>query len=557
MVRWRLKLEEYDYNIVYKKGKLNTNADALSRVEIHTGEIDNASMIVNIQENTVKPEERLENETVHTSIEDPIITIPYTDKSVNTFKNQIIISINDSKENNIVKISREKIFENNRIYLKIPRIQRTNHIVEIIRTHLEPKNNYCLYFACKDLELPFIRTFQKYFKNKSFNLLISNTMVTDVIEEDEKQLKLKFYHETKTTHRGIQENLQSIKKSFYWPNMDKDVRDYVNTCATCQKSKYERHPNKLVFKPTPIGYEPFDHLYIDTYKYAGQAFLTIVDSFSKLGQAYPLKSINSIDTANSILRFLNHFGLPRKITCDNGIEFKNDVIQELCRVHQIEIHYTTIYNPNSNSPVERLHSTLAESLKIIQKQKPNETVTNLMTYAILSYNNSTHSSTGFTPFQIIKGKLNYKNPFEIDEITKVTQYVQEHSENLEILNSLIRNKLEIKQQTTLDKLNKNRHKQEINVNEPVYRKVTRFTNSKKATQPYVLANNPEIIQDNKIKTNEKIYHLNLIKPQRLVSEHGTRQKPDSIHTSRPITRSQTKAHQEPITPCTPGTSKNN
>lgn len=32
LVRWRLKLEEHDYEIVYKPGILNTNADALSRI---------------------------------------------------------------------------------------------------------------------------------------------------------------------------------------------------------------------------------------------------------------------------------------------------------------------------------------------------------------------------------------------------------------------------------------------------------------------------------------------------------------------------------------------
>ncbi|KAL6252100.1 hypothetical protein P5V15_015079 [Pogonomyrmex californicus] len=30
-MRWRLKLEEYDYQIVYKSGSANHNADALSR----------------------------------------------------------------------------------------------------------------------------------------------------------------------------------------------------------------------------------------------------------------------------------------------------------------------------------------------------------------------------------------------------------------------------------------------------------------------------------------------------------------------------------------------
>ena len=31
VVRWRLKYAEYDFDVVYKAGKINVNADALSR----------------------------------------------------------------------------------------------------------------------------------------------------------------------------------------------------------------------------------------------------------------------------------------------------------------------------------------------------------------------------------------------------------------------------------------------------------------------------------------------------------------------------------------------
>ena len=34
LLRWRLKLEEYDYEVVYKPGARNTNADALSRINM-------------------------------------------------------------------------------------------------------------------------------------------------------------------------------------------------------------------------------------------------------------------------------------------------------------------------------------------------------------------------------------------------------------------------------------------------------------------------------------------------------------------------------------------
>lgn len=38
LMRWRIKLEEHDYEIVYKKGSANTNADALSRFYHITGD---------------------------------------------------------------------------------------------------------------------------------------------------------------------------------------------------------------------------------------------------------------------------------------------------------------------------------------------------------------------------------------------------------------------------------------------------------------------------------------------------------------------------------------
>jgi hypothetical protein len=38
LLRWRLKLEEYDYEILYKKGALNTNADAHKRSKGRKGD---------------------------------------------------------------------------------------------------------------------------------------------------------------------------------------------------------------------------------------------------------------------------------------------------------------------------------------------------------------------------------------------------------------------------------------------------------------------------------------------------------------------------------------
>jgi hypothetical protein len=137
LVRWRLKLEEYDYKIVYKKGKNNTNADALSRIEIHMTEndsilgnpgdinkeidqyiqnfdqnpptleeLDTIDDILFTPQNTQtnqsnqtdnnshilelpQPRQLDDNETVHSAFENPILNIPITENPVNYYSNQI------------------------------------------------------------------------------------------------------------------------------------------------------------------------------------------------------------------------------------------------------------------------------------------------------------------------------------------------------------------------------------------------------------------------------------------------------------------------------------
>ena len=45
VLRWRLKLAEYEYDVVYKAGKANVNADALSRNPVEIAEIEDTAEI--------------------------------------------------------------------------------------------------------------------------------------------------------------------------------------------------------------------------------------------------------------------------------------------------------------------------------------------------------------------------------------------------------------------------------------------------------------------------------------------------------------------------------
>lgn len=69
-----LLVKEFDYNITCKEGTLKTNADALSRLEIHTTEInntDNLSILVNPDTDTEHVDQNEDENSISQQIETP------------------------------------------------------------------------------------------------------------------------------------------------------------------------------------------------------------------------------------------------------------------------------------------------------------------------------------------------------------------------------------------------------------------------------------------------------------------------------------------------------
>lgn len=561
LVRWRLKLEEYDYEIVYKRGKLNTNADALSRIEINPLEaesviancddsdqnkiindfpqspeppdlyteipdfnpadiqplIDSNKKVNILQDIRINnPDENHDdenhdddNETLHSAVENPILEIKISEKSLNCYKNQIILFVTDNISRTCVQ--RSKLYNNQktRINISLPLNNLKEHLTNVMKEYFVPKTLYAIHFRNKELRETMVNIIQTYFKHSSFKLIECPITVRDV-EEKADQLKIiKYHHEGKTSHKGINETSKSILKSYYWPDIHNDVTNYINTCEICQKTKYERHPNVLKFRPTPIGTYPFEHIYIDTFKIKAQPFLTIIDSFSRFAQAYPT-TLNAIDILDNLLTFISHFGLCKTITCDNGSEFKNQLMEQFCQQHKITLHYTTPYNPNSNSPVERFHSTLLEQLRALRLEQPEKNIKTLVKYALIGYNNTIHSITKFTPFQVAKGNQNLTDPFDLSDEQIVSEYLEKHVHNIKTLNKIV-NENNQKGKRNLEKINTDRKDPKpYDIERPVYLE----NNQRNKILPKFKNITSTEDDDYKIKTSRHAYHKSKIKPER-------------------------------------------
>lgn len=514
LIRWKIKLDEYQFDIKHLKGSSNSVADALSRIEINIHQTDKdetnsmTPMIIDTEKNKEIENETQESEnssedsnqflsqflkiksprpstsaTIHSQEENISAGLPISEKSINTFKNQIIINITQNSRYEFIKRFNKDI---HLIYLEKDNLENQilNQLIEII----DPTKTYGIFLTQRTILRPILeQLLQENFM--SVNIALCLTKLLDIEDENEQINYVKNYHNL--NHNGINETYLHLKKSIYFPNIKDTITKYINSCDICLKAKYERHPYKVPFEGPMLPTKPLHTLHVDVFHIKAKLFLTIIDPFSKYAQAYLIENQTAITILNKLRHFFSHHNFPKRIVFDSATNFSSNVINEYLKLYRIEKHVTTTANSTSNSPVERLHSTLLEKLRVLQIQNPDERIDNLMTTAITIYNQSIHSSTNFTPFTLLYGPYEHEVLFDND-LTVYENYNENRRNELQpFLEHVYKNTKE-KMTKNLTGANQSRQEPipEINPDTTVYR-------NKKQINKNVPYENIKVTQQNK------------------------------------------------------------
>lgn len=460
LVRWRLKLEEYDYEIIYKKGKLNSNADALSRIRLDSSNIAEVNMNASSQLSTI-----------HSCDENLNDGIPISEKPLNEFNLQLLLEKSDNGPN----ITVETIFKNKQRRTIKEKEFSQDTIIQIFKKFI-PSGKLT---AISSDELTF-RTIQlvysKYFSNgKQFRIIRCTKILIDITDTDKQVELIRKSHENRN-HRGINETYEYLRRQYYFPYMQSIINKTLNNCEICNTLKYDRHPPKFKFQITETPDEPLHILHIDIYTINSKCILTIIDKFSKYAAGYTLPSRTSVCVLKALKSFMNLLGIPKKIVCDQGTEFTSNIFKDFCKQYEIMLHFTSFQQSSSNSPVERLHSTLTEIYRIIlgiRKSKKMEVDhEEILDETFMTYNNTIHSSTKFTPYELFFGR-----PYNFSREIKYNnkhEFLNKLNEFKEKLYPSVREKVLKAKIKNINNLNKTRENPENReVDEEIYRKECR------------------------------------------------------------------------------------
>jgi transposase InsO family protein len=125
-----------------------------------------------------------------------------------------------------------------------------------------------------------------------------------------------------------------------WPLFRQDVQRHVSSCLECQRfniGKHGFHPLKTISAALP-----FDHVAIDLKQLPASAagynyILVIVDLCTRFVFLRPLKNKSMHSVSTALLEVFLDVGFPKILQSDNGTEFVNQIISEICQTASIDL----------------------------------------------------------------------------------------------------------------------------------------------------------------------------------------------------------------------------
>lgn len=426
LIRMKLRLEEFDYEIQYRPGKQNIVADGLSRTthEINVNETESSS----------------DAETIHSANSDSSGLIRMTKTPINHFKNQILIKKGDNNNETF-----ETIFPGIKRRTLIRAAFGVPVAVRIFRDYMHPSRVNCI--LCPEEWLNILQiTYRNHFSRaNAFKVILTQSILQDIPSEEDQDKKIQEIHDR--AHRGIEENYNLLSRAFYFPKMKHKVTTFINLCTTCLENKYERSPYKIKYAYTPNPKKPLDILHIDIFISSPNLFLSAVDKLSRYAILIPIKSRSIPDVKRGLTKLITTFGTPKLIVCDNEVAFKSIEIRGLLQRLDVEIYYTPSDHSEMNGIVERFHSTLSEIFRCIKDKYPDLLNKEIYKIATTLYNTAIHTATKLKPIEIFFGiKDGDERPLNLQRIL---------DNRNEVFDEVVQH-LEARQKKLIDSHNKNR-----------------------------------------------------------------------------------------------------
>ena len=162
-------------------------------------------------------------------------------------------------------------------------------------------------------------------------------------------------------HNGGRHMYMALKRMYYWPGMKNQVFKHCKTCKECMLQNQVNTAAGFAYFKTPEV--PMQLICMDLVgpilpvtSRGNHFILTCIDMLTRFTIVVPIKDKSATSVCDA---YRSHiyctFSGSAQILMDNGTEFKNEQMDELCKQLDIKRVYSPVYIPEANSRLEAWH----------------------------------------------------------------------------------------------------------------------------------------------------------------------------------------------------------
>ncbi|GFT27349.1 transposon Tf2-9 polyprotein [Trichonephila clavipes] len=279
--------------------------------------------------------------------------------------------------------------------------------------------------------------YAKYFSNLGeLRVYIPGSLRKDIMKE--------FHDLPLAGHLGKRKTYLKLRDTCYFPFMRKYIFEYVSTCDRCQKFNYKnalpagrlmpivsKYSNEIVTLDL-LG--PYPASRPERYKF----ILVISDHFTKWCELIPLRKASAQAIAKAAVAewyryrtvacFVTaRYGAPISLISDNGPQFISDVFEHLS--HRLDIKHmkTVTYRPQSNL-TERVNRNLVQMIASFDEN--HENWDQFLHEFALALRTAVNETTNKTPAELFLGRKIITPFSKLINVTEDAKYVGSNIERL-------------------------------------------------------------------------------------------------------------------------------
>ncbi|KAI5750921.1 hypothetical protein M8J77_002494 [Diaphorina citri] len=249
------------------------------------------------------------------------------------------------------------------------------------------------------------------------DLLFYNNRV--IVPEKLRDLMLKEIHEG---HLGIVKCKSRARDSLFWPSMNADIQNMIETCKICVQNS--RNNSKEPLKPLPMPSRAWERIAADIFTLHNQDYLVLVDAYSMWIELF----IIGRKSAQELIKFMkatfSRYGVPDILYSDN-MPFNSEPYRQFAREWNFNLVFSSPTYSQSNGLAEK---AVAICKNLLKKSKEDNTDMNV---ALLNYRNTSLAGMSYSPSELFfNRKLKTKLPINSQLLKpKLNEDYEEHWKN--------------------------------------------------------------------------------------------------------------------------------